>query len=74
MDPRAWILQPLADAGLSPSTITDLLFRLGFEAVTRPGDLDDGGIRAVVEDQPAEVQAAWTETLSRMIAAAELVP
>lgn len=72
MDPRAWILQPLVDAGLPPQTITDLLFRVGFEAVARHGDLD-GHVRAVVDDQPAEVRAAWVETVSRMIAAAELV-
>ena len=72
MDPRQWILQPLVDAGLPSETIADLLFRLGFEAVARQGDIDEG-VRAVVRDQPAEVQAAWVETLSRMIAAAELV-
>jgi hypothetical protein len=71
VDPRQWILQPLVDAGLPPQTITDLLIRLCFESVTREGDLD-GGARAVVDDQPAAVQAAWVETLSRMIAAAEL--
>lgn len=71
MDPRQWILQPLVDAGLPPQTITDLLFRLSFEAVTGDGDLD-GGARAVVDDQPLAVQAAWVETLSRMIAASEL--
>ena len=72
VDPRQWILQPLVDAGLPSHTIADLLFRLGFEAVARQGDIDDG-VRAVVADQPSEVQAAWVETLSRMIAAAELV-
>lgn len=71
MDPRQWILQPLVDAGLPPQTITDLLFRLSFEAVARGGNLD-GGVRAVVDDQPAAVQAAWVETLSRMIAVPEL--
>ena len=71
MDPRQWILQPLVDAGLPSQTITDLLFRLSFEAMARAGELDDGA-RAVVDDQPAAVQAAWVETLSRMIAAAEL--
>lgn len=72
MDPRQWILQPLVDAGLPPQTITDLLFRLSFEAVARDGDLDDGA-RAVVDDQPLAVQSAWVETLSRMIAASELI-
>jgi hypothetical protein len=72
VDPRRWIVQPLIDAGLPSETITDLLFRLGFEAVARPADLD-GWVRAVVADQPAAVRAAWVETLSRMIAAAELV-
>ena len=71
MDPRQWILQPLVDAGLPPETITDLLFRLSFEAVARDGDLD-GGASAVVDGQPPAVRAAWVETLSRMIAAAEL--
>ncbi len=72
VDPRQWILQPLVDAGLPSSTITDLLFRLGFEAVTGARDLDDG-VRAVVADQPPAVQAAWVEVVSRMIAAAEPV-
>jgi hypothetical protein len=72
VDPRQWILQPLVDAGLPPQTITDLLFRLSFEAVARDGDVDDG-MRAVVDGHPAEVQAAWVETLSRMIAASELI-
>ena len=71
MDPRQWILQPLVDAGLPSETITDLLFRLSFEAVVRDGDLD-GGACAVVDGQPPAVRAAWVETLSRMIAAAEL--
>ncbi len=68
MDRRQWILQPLVDAGLPSQTITDLLFRLCFEAVARNGDLDVG-VRAVVDGQPTAVQAAWVETLSRMIAA-----
>jgi hypothetical protein len=71
VDPRQWILQPLVDAGLPPETITDLLFRLSFEAVAREGGLDDGAC-AVVDGQPAAVRAAWVETLSRMIAASEL--
>ena len=71
VDPRQWILQPLVDAGLPSQTIADLLFRLSFEAMARAGDLD-GGAHAVAHDQPAAVQAAWVETLSRMIAAAEL--
>ena len=66
MDPRQWIVQPLVDAGLPASTITDLLIRLSFEAVTGDGD---PGAQTVVGDQPPAVQAAWVETLSRMIAA-----
>jgi hypothetical protein len=71
VDPRQWILQPLVDAGAPPELITDLLFRLSFEAVARDGDVD-AGARAVVDDQPPAVRAAWVETLSRMIAASEL--
>lgn len=71
MDPRQWILQPLVDAGVPPEVITDLLFRLSFEALAREGGIDDGA-RAVVDDQAPAVRAAWVETLSRMIAAAEL--
>lgn len=70
MDPLQWILQPLVDAGLPPRTITDLLFRLSFEILT-PDDAPDDGARAVVDGYPATVQAAWVETLSRMIAAGE---
>lgn len=71
MDPRQWILQPLVAAGLPPQTITDLLFRLSFESLARDGAADDGA-RAVVDGHPPAVQAAWVETLSRMIAAGEL--
>ena len=71
MDPRQWIVQPLVDAGLPPDTITELLYRLSFETVTRDGDADRGA-RAVVDGQPPAVRAAWVETLSRMIAAGEL--
>ncbi|WP_158544863.1 hypothetical protein [Blastococcus sp. TF02-09] len=71
MDPRQWILQPLVDAGLPSETITDLLLRLSVEAVAGTGDLD-GGAHAVVDGRPSDVRAAWVETLSRMIAAAEL--
>ena len=72
MDPRQWILQPLVDAGLPAQTITDLLCRVSVDAVAPDGGLDDGAL-AVVDGEPAAVRAAWVETLSRMIAAAELI-
>ncbi|MDT0276401.1 hypothetical protein [Blastococcus goldschmidtiae] len=49
-----------------------MLFRLSFETLAQDGAADDGA-RAVVDGQPAAVQAAWVETLSRMIAAGELI-
>jgi hypothetical protein len=73
VDPRQWIVQPLIEAGLDPDTITDLLVRLSVEGLTASGDVDDR-IRVVANGQPRAVRAAWVETLSRMIAAADLVP
>jgi hypothetical protein len=72
VDPRQWIVQPLVEAGLAPDTITDLLVRLSVESLAASSDVDER-IRIVAAGQPPAVRAAWVETLSRMIAASDLV-
>ena len=54
-----WLIQPLLEAGMGLEEIRTLVVRLACE--------DDGVLR-LVGDQPAVVQAAWHETISRMIA------
>jgi hypothetical protein len=63
------MVQPLVDAGLDPDEICDLLVRLGFDAIASAdqGVLPDP--MTLVADQPAEVRAAWVETIDRMVSA-----
>lgn len=59
----AWAIQPLRDAGLDSEQIDTHLDRLLFENII-------GSTRLHVErlfgDQPAHVQAAWTEAARRI--------
>lgn len=64
-----WVIEPLLDAGLDRQQITELVFRLGFDAVV--GDGRAGDVAGHVRDQPPEVQAAWHRALMRMLAAHE---
>jgi hypothetical protein len=61
-----WIIEPLLDAGLDIEQITALVFRLGFEAMVCDGSLDD--LSRLVRNEPAAVQAAWHQTIDRLIA------
>ena len=54
-----WLVEPLLDAGIRLEEIRTLVVRLACE---------DGGVLSLVADQPPRVQAAWHETISRMIA------
>jgi hypothetical protein len=60
-----WVLQPLVDVGLDVEQIRNLLFRLGFDAIVGSGV--DAGLTTVVSDHPPEVQAAWLQTVGRML-------
>ena len=62
-----WLVQPLVEAGLPLEEIRDLVGRLGFEAVVRDGRSFDAAASGLVLDQPADVRAAWVETIHRMI-------
>jgi hypothetical protein len=62
-----WIIEPLIEAGLDLDEVRDLIFRLGFEAIVSEGADTVGSVQGVVSDQPADVQAAWTEVIGRMI-------
>ena len=54
-----WLIQPLVEAGMGLEEIRALVVRLACE---------DDGVLSLVRDQPARVQAAWHETVGRMIA------
>jgi hypothetical protein len=64
----SWIIQPLVDAGLEPERITTLVVRLGFEAIVDGGPGVHERFTAVVRHEPAEVRAAWTVMIGRLIA------
>ena len=53
-----WLIQPLLEAGMGLEEIRALVVRLACE--------EDGVLR-LVSDQPARVQAAWHETIGRML-------
>jgi hypothetical protein len=62
-----WVIRPLLDAGLDLDRITDLVVRVGFEAVVGEGAPAAVPVSTLVDDQPAPVRAAWTEVVHRMI-------
>jgi hypothetical protein len=62
-----WVIRPLIDAGLGLDRIRDLLFHLGFEAILSEGQGTVASVTDLVSDQPADVQAAWSEVIGRMI-------
>lgn len=53
-----WLVEPLLDAGMPLEEIRTLVVRLA---------CDDDGVLSLVADQPPRVQAAWHETIGRMI-------
>jgi hypothetical protein len=63
---RRWIIEPLIDVGLGLGEVNALLFRIAFDAMVGHADIDMS-VRNIVADQPAPVQAAWIETVTRMI-------
>jgi len=62
-----WVIAPLLEAGLDLDDVRELLFRVSFECVVRPGQADPAGTPALLEDRPAAVRAAWIETVDRML-------
>jgi hypothetical protein len=60
-----WVLQPLIDAGLETDQIRTFLYQLAFVG---DGRATVAAVHAVVRDQPARVQAAWTEMVCRLLA------
>ncbi len=69
-----WILEPLVDAGLAPERIRTLVFHLGFTAIVDGQPGTHARLTDLVRDEPAEVRAAWTAMIGRMIALEEPVP
>ncbi len=62
-----WLVQPLIDAGLELEEIRVLLFRLSFDGIVHTAAGTAVDAMMLVDDQPAEVRAAWAEMIDRMI-------
>ena len=69
-----WVVEPLLDAGLSLERLRSLVFRLAFDAMVDGESSPTAILRNVVADEPAPVQRAWAQTISRLIVARELAP
>jgi hypothetical protein len=63
----SWIVEPLVEAGLEPERIRTLVVRLGFEAIVDDGPGVHERLTALVRHEPAQVQAAWTAMIGRML-------
>ena len=63
---QEWIIQPLLDTGLPVEELTGLLFRVAFAGIVGQRELD-ASLQNVVAGRPAAVQAAWIETINRMV-------
>jgi hypothetical protein len=64
-----WIIRPLVDAGLAREEICTLVFRLAFESIVTDDRGPLTGVQELVAGHPVQVQAAWVQTISRLIAA-----
>jgi len=71
---QQWVIQPLVDAGLALDQIRVLVFDLAFDGIINDGRATVAGIEAIVRDQPAEVRAAWAETIGRLLALPSALP
>lgn len=63
-----WVIQPLVDAGLGLEEIRVLVFHLSFQAIVTEGHGTADCVHNLVSDRPAEVRAAWTQMIERMLA------
>jgi hypothetical protein len=57
----------LIEVGLGLGEVNALLVRVAFDDIVGHGEIDTS-LRDMVADQTAPVQAAWMETVNRMIA------
>ncbi len=64
---QEWVIRPLLDAGLGLDRISDLLFRLGFEAIVSQGQGTAAEAWTLVSSEPPHVQAAWHEVVGRLL-------
>jgi hypothetical protein len=63
-----WLIEPLLGAGMDLEQIRALVVRLAVEAGAATGRGAASIPTRLVEDQPLEVQAAWTQMIGRMLA------
>jgi hypothetical protein len=66
-DQPQWVVQPLIDAGLELEQIRELVFRLAFEGIVGAAGGGTAGLRDLVADRPPQVQAAWAQTIGRLL-------
>ncbi|MGY1815180.1 hypothetical protein [Blastococcus sp. SYSU D00820] len=62
-----WLLEPLVTAGLDAEEIQTLVCRLGFEVLTADGAPGLLRLHRVAADRAPRVQAAWMETVGRLL-------
>ncbi len=67
-DQPLWVVQPLIDAGMELEQIRTLVFRLAFEGIVGEACSSMAGLQELVADRPPQVQAAWVQTIGRMLA------
>jgi hypothetical protein len=64
---QRWLVQPLIDAGLPLDQIGTLVVRLAFAGIVTEGGGTLAAVRDLVADRPPAVQAAWHQTIGRML-------
>lgn len=67
-DQPLWVVQPLIDVGMELEQIRTLVFRLAFEGIVGEACSSLAGLQELVADRPPPVQAAWVQTIGRMLA------
>ena len=61
------MVQPLIDAGLELAEIHELVVQLAFEDIVTEGRGTVARTAELVADRSPAVQAAWAQTISRML-------
>jgi hypothetical protein len=62
-----WIIEPLLEAGLDIEEVRTLLTRVSFESVVTDGLSDVSDATVFLGFRSPAVQAAWIETVDRML-------
>jgi hypothetical protein len=69
-----WVVEPLLEVGLDLEQIRCLVFKVAFDAMVDEAAGATAILRNVVADEPAPVQCAWAQTISRLVVVRDLEP